>query len=133
GLWLRMSRVQIPSPTPFHQGPARTHSYITFGSNAVRPGHKRNYLYLYLYLHSSLGIEACSIAEAGVKDFSIVDRWERDSNGGLVGRIVDGFYKREAAAALAAVADRLLIIGNGAEKILENGLVATEIGDCGRG
>jgi hypothetical protein len=44
---------------------------------------------------------------------------------------VDGFDKIEAAARFAAIAERLAIVGNGIEKILDYGLVSADVGHSG--
>jgi hypothetical protein len=44
---------------------------------------------------------------------------------------VDGFDKSEAAARFAAIAERLAIVGNGIEKILDYGLVSADVGYSG--
>src|ERR1700687_2998779 len=65
--------------------------------------------------------------EAGVKKFPI--RWavgaESEFRG--AGGVVDGFYEGEAAAAFAAVADWLRIVGDGVEEVFEDGFMAADV------
>jgi len=44
------------------------------------------------------------------------------------GGVVDGFYEGEAAAAFAAVADWLCIVGDGVEEVFEDGFMAADVG-----
>ena len=76
-----------------------------------------------------LSMEA--LCEERVKGFSIGKRWER-LRLRLAGDGVDFFYEGKAAAAFAAVADWLRVVGDGEEEVFEDGFVAADVG-YGRG
>src|SRR6267154_3020828 len=68
-----------------------------------------------------------------VNHFPIVGRWELSESRGARGS-VDGFDQGEAAAAFAAVAYWLRVVGDGLQEVFEDGFMAADVGyRCGGG
>jgi len=71
-------------------------------------------------------MEACGAV--GVKSFPIGGRWEAGQSFDARSGVVDGFDEGEAAAAFAAVADGLRVVGDCMEEVFEDGFMAADVG-----